>query len=584
MKSLVFSAIVLTSIVLFAPLAIAVERNIPSEYTTIQAAIDASISGDVVIIAPGTYTGAGNRDIDFLGKAITVRSIDPEDPCNVAATIIDCQNVQGHRGFYFHSGEGVNSVLSGLTIKNGYANQGGGIYCSGSSPTITYCTITGNRTTDGYTEGQNPGPGGDGGGIYYYNSSAKILECKIMNNQTGNGGTSGRGYGGSGGNGGGIYCWNYSSHLVVEINDCIISNNRTGNGSNGFSVFGAGPYAGGGGTGGNGGGIYLSYNTPAQITNCIINGNQTGNGGAYNDGINLDGHAGDSGSGGGIYTSSGNDSSPTVKNCLLTNNTTGSGGNCVTNDQAGNGGSGGAVCCYYASPAFVNCTTNLNQTGPGGTSTDSSKNGAAGGGGSVYCHSGSVTVTNCIMWNDIATQGNEMYLHFYGGDYYETHSTITVSYSDINSGQAGVYMGAGSVLNWAGTNINLDPLFASGTSGNYYLSQIAAGQATNSPCVDAGGNYAARIGFWDSSTRTDLVRDSGIVDMGYHSGNYNSDSPGNINNDCVVNMIDFAILASQWQQTPGTPSADIAPLGGDGIVDIDDLVLMAQSWLWMCHP
>ena len=97
MKSLVFSAIVLTGIVLFAPLAIAVERNVPSEYATIQAAINASSNGDVVIIAPGTYTGDGNRDIDFLGKAITVRSTDPDDPSVVAATVIDCQNIPAPR-------------------------------------------------------------------------------------------------------------------------------------------------------------------------------------------------------------------------------------------------------------------------------------------------------------------------------------------------------------------------------------------------------------------------------------------------------------------------------------------------------
>ncbi len=40
-------------------------------------------------------------------------------------------------------------------------------------------------------------------------------------------------------------------------------------------------------------------------------------------------------------------------------------------------------------------------------------------------------------------------------------------------------------------NIDLDPLFVSGPDGDYYLSQIAAGQAVDSPCVDAGSDLAA---------------------------------------------------------------------------------------------
>lgn len=104
--------------------------------TTIQDGINLAANGDVVLVAPGTYTGPLNRNISFGGKNITVQS-----QAGALLTVIDCQNLGN--GFNFIAGETAAAVLDGFTIKNGQANKGGGIQIDTASPTVRYCVITG---------------------------------------------------------------------------------------------------------------------------------------------------------------------------------------------------------------------------------------------------------------------------------------------------------------------------------------------------------------------------------------------------------------------------------------------------------
>ncbi len=115
--------------------------RVPAQYTTIQAAIDAAQNGDTVLVADGVYRGAGNRDIGFPGKAITVRSEHGAEAC-----IIDCEGTaeDPHRGFRFGGNETAAAVLDGFTVQNGFApNEGPPCYYSGGAIlTLTNCNPT----------------------------------------------------------------------------------------------------------------------------------------------------------------------------------------------------------------------------------------------------------------------------------------------------------------------------------------------------------------------------------------------------------------------------------------------------------
>jgi hypothetical protein len=176
------------------------------DFPTIQAAIDAATDGDVIALTDGTFAGDGNRDIDYLGKVITVRSQSgvPED------CVIDCEGSETdpHCGFHFQTGEPPESVLEGVTIQSGwgvYPNLGGAIRCAGgSSPTVVSCvflenhggavvcsmgtalSLSGCRFTGNH--------GSYGGAVYTDRCTLTIDHCRFIENETS-------------GEGGAIYSW-----------------------------------------------------------------------------------------------------------------------------------------------------------------------------------------------------------------------------------------------------------------------------------------------------------------------------------------------------------------------------------------
>ena len=131
---------------------------------TIQAGITVANPGDVVIVAEGECF----ENINFFGKAITVRSTDPNDPVVVMHTIIN----GGGAGSVVtcDSGEGSGTVLSGFVITGGNSvSTGGGMHIVGSSPTVSNCTFSGNSAIVG-------------GGMWNDNSSPTVSNTGFCDN------------------------------------------------------------------------------------------------------------------------------------------------------------------------------------------------------------------------------------------------------------------------------------------------------------------------------------------------------------------------------------------------------------------
>jgi parallel beta-helix repeat protein len=161
-------SVVVSTLLLFSATVFAATYYVPDHFGTIQAALDGATDGDEIIVRDGTYTGAGNKNLSFLGKALTLRSENGPENC-----IIDCE--QDGRGFYFHSWETAASILDGFTVTNGFYGWGVGIRLSQCSPTITNCIISGNSEDIAIPER-------GAGGIYITRSSSIISNCIISKN------------------------------------------------------------------------------------------------------------------------------------------------------------------------------------------------------------------------------------------------------------------------------------------------------------------------------------------------------------------------------------------------------------------
>jgi hypothetical protein len=181
-------------------------------YQTVQAAVDAAISGDVIKVAQGTYTDiharAGITQVVYITKSVTIRggytTTNWTTPYPITQpTTLDAQRqgrvlyitgyitptIEGLRitggdadglGDYwgYDAGGGVyilnaTATLSGNMIFSNTASIGGGVFLWHSPTTVRDNTIRDNTTTPSY---------GEGGGLYANESKAVVIGNTIRDN------------------------------------------------------------------------------------------------------------------------------------------------------------------------------------------------------------------------------------------------------------------------------------------------------------------------------------------------------------------------------------------------------------------
>lgn len=176
----------------FASVSFSTIIGVPSQYTTIQAAINSASNGDTVLVEPGTYF----ENVNFRGKKIvlTSRFYLTGTPSTINATVIN-GSTPAHPDtascVIISSGEDSTTVLQGFTLTGGTGTkwedehalgykfrEGGGLLIQYSSPVIQNNIIRNNQAIN------NSGAvSAGGGGIRMGDSNPKVINNIVMQNQ-----------------------------------------------------------------------------------------------------------------------------------------------------------------------------------------------------------------------------------------------------------------------------------------------------------------------------------------------------------------------------------------------------------------
>jgi len=575
-----------------------------SAFNHLQDALRAAISGDAIRVAKGTYTpdanaanpdGTGDRTATFHlknGVAIkgsyagfghpdpnirsmtlyeTILSGDLSDNdvavANPSYLLTEATRAENSYHVVMGSGTDETSTLDGFTITAGNANRyvqdngyGGGMFINTGSPTVVNCVFT-----------QNSGAYSGGGMHNHSNARTVVTDCTFAGNYSDTGG-------------GGIGNSGDSSPIVTG---CDFTGNAAGesgggvcNGSDSYSTISNCTFCDNSALE-SGGAIALFPSSGGTISNCTFYDNSAPSGGAIytHDGsprvnsCKFIGNSADMGAG----MANLKDSNPIVTNCMFCGNVA---------DE------GGAISNTGADVMLSMCTFVGNSSGSGNAlSCDSAQ----------QAYPSDLDAVNCILWDG----GSEIWNN--------DGSTITITYSDIQSGWPGQgnidtdpsFVNAGY---WDPNGTPLDPNDDFWVDGNYRL-------MAGSPCIDAGDNsavppdvndldgdgntteplpfdLAGRPRFFDDPNTTDTGNGTPpIVDIGAYEfrgtdliiGDFCGPNFGPA--DRYVDVWDLMLFADHWHTRAGEANWDAEfDLAGsnfgdaDGYVDVWDLMTFADHW------
>ncbi len=212
--------------------------------STIQQGLDVASAGDSVVVAPGVYTGFGNRDLDFNGKAITLMADGP-----AASVTIDCEYAGS--AVRFQSDDHGPSIVSGFVITR--APEFAVLASGAGNVKVTECVFTENQ---------------GGACVVASDATLEVTGCVFEDNDT-------RGI--------------FAEASAVIIRNSMFRGNRDANGAGGTFVYcelvaiEECVFSGNAATQ-RGGALYFdgSWN-PGAVTGCTIVGNSAGEvcGGVY---------------------------------------------------------------------------------------------------------------------------------------------------------------------------------------------------------------------------------------------------------------------------------------------------------------
>ncbi len=401
--------------------------------------------------------------------------------------------------------------ISGISIVNGSADDGGGMYNFNSSPTVTNCTFSQNTATY------------DGGGMYNFNSSPTVTNCTFSGNSVtydnfGGGGMS-----------------NYQAS--PNVTNCTFSSNSASH---------------------NGGGMYNDASSPT-VTNCTFSLNSASNigGGMYNDAsspkvTNCTFSLNSADYGGGMYNYESNptvtdgtfslnsavnqgggmrnqNSSPTVTNCTFTSNT---------------GSAGGGMANYYSSSTIIACTF--------------SSNAATSGGGGMYNYydylETSPTVIGCTFSGNIATSGGGM-----SNNFSPSPTVINCTFS----GNTASRDWCGGMRNYESSPSVTNCTFTGNTAPNYAFGMFNAGNVKGSSPI------VRNCIFWDIDGEEIYNSPGSVPTLSFCIVQSNDVGGGTISNDIISADPRLETLADNGGPTWTCALSDDSPALDTGLTILE---------------